>query len=349
MTIAVHFSSSEDFYFHCFTAMIQQQPETKFIFISSDFALLKSFTFPNVKTYTIGSALKNIVLKKYWHNRAINAVLKKENPDFFFGTYGISPLTSISQNIIYLENESSFDDNTFKQSISKWSSVIVPNEYVKAKFVESFPDSASDIIKLPKGSHTIPSLDKYAVGTIKKKLVGDKAYFFVDASEASEPIIIQALQSFSAFKKWQHSSFNLILICHNNQVNRISDKLTSYKYRDDVCILSGSDNNDIYDLMSEAYAIIFLCPKNNISKRMAYSYITNVPLLIEESKYHESSFGNSVLFYSLNNLSEKMILIYKNENLRNDLILKAAEQGKELTWDKISSNLWATISKKLEK
>ena len=349
MTIAVHFSTSEDIYFHCFITMARQQPETKFIFISSDIALLKQISFPNVKSFPVGGAFKNIIFKKYWIHRGVKAILEKEKPNFFFGKHDISPLCSETNNIIYFEEKNLYGKKKFIKSIQSVSAVLVPNEFVKTKLAESFPHSRPDFILLPSGAYAIPSLENHAIENIKKKWADNKEYFFLDSSDVNEQQIIQALQSFSAFKKWQHSNFKLALFCPKELLKNISDKLSSYKYREDVFLLTDKESKEIDSLIAASYAVIFLNTRNNISNRMLYSYLINVPILINENEYHQSYFQDAVLYYKENTLSEKMILIYKNEMLRNELIVKLREKSKELTWDKISYNLLRAINNKIEK
>jgi glycosyltransferase involved in cell wall biosynthesis len=65
--------------------------------------------------------------------------------------------------------------------------------------------------------------------------------------------------------------------------------------------------------------------------------------VITESDYIQSTFSDNVLYFSGKELSEKMILLYKNESLRSDLIERAAAYSETVSWEKIAEKIWNEI------
>ncbi|MBA3673452.1 MAG: hypothetical protein H0W75_00590 [Chitinophagaceae bacterium] len=58
--------------------------------------------------------------------------------------------------------------------------------------------------------------------------------------------------------------------------------------------------------------------------------------------------NNSALYFNYNeykDIADKMMLIYKDENLRKQLIEKAEVQVKKYSWDRAAILLWKSIEK----
>ncbi len=160
-----------------------------------------------------------------------------------------------------------------------------------------------------------------------------KEFFMCNAQGKTYDILMGLLKAFSTFKKWQHS--NMKLLIYGNiffeQKQEWQEKLSTYKYRDDVVLLRESEVNNHKALLASAYAFIhtplfdedvlpllqaLACETPGIYfiSKSAKEYAEDAAIWIEAANYEQ--------------LGGKMILLYKDEALRNDLIEKGKGQTK---------------------
>lgn len=90
---------------------------------------------------------------------------------------------------------------------------------------------------------------------VKDTYTGGREYFLFAGDIFPPDHIIILLKAFSHFKKWQLSNMKLVLAGKaNKKTAKLKDKLTTYKYREDVVIIE-NPSPDISDtLLQAAYA-----------------------------------------------------------------------------------------------
>lgn len=133
------------------------------------------------------------------------------------------------------------------------------------------------------------------------------------------------LKAFSIFKKWQQSNMKLLIIVNNKNATILSKLISNYKYRSDVQTIENS-HTKINEIRFSAYAAIFLNTKGLFSMK-AMSFLENeIPIFMATEESYNFSFEKCSLFFYNNeqSIAENLILLYKDEMLRNRLI----ENGK---------------------
>jgi glycosyltransferase involved in cell wall biosynthesis len=155
--------------------------------------------------------------------------------------------------------------------------------------------------------------------------------FFMLAEELlQEEQLLDLLRAFSLFKKRQQTNMKLVIpFSLQENLRDFTNKLATYKFREDVVITGSISVEKRYRLAAAAYALIATDPFGNLEARVVEALQLEQPLLIPRLPGAEELAGPSALYTEPNNLqdfADKMMLVYKDEMLRSQLILQGKEQ-----------------------
>ncbi len=171
-------------------------------------------------------------------------------------------------------------------------------------------------------------------------------YFINPQSFNSIDDILQLLKAFSGFKKWQQSGMKLVLTGKLYVPSSDwEEKLGTYRYREDVLVNNNIQEEEKAKLLAGAYACIHLPKKDNDLLPLLQSLQCHTPVLTTEAVSAKEYVVNAGLTTTdtLSDITQQMILMYKDENLRGKLVENCALQTKELSKEKASQALEAII------
>jgi glycosyltransferase involved in cell wall biosynthesis len=106
----------------------------------------------------------------------------------------------------------------------------------------------------------------------------------------------------------------------------ILDKLSSYKYREDVVLVPMPDDGQWHALLAAAYALVYL-PAYTHAAPVANAMQAQVPVIIHDNQANHAIWGDAVLYSKPEDtahLSQQLIHLYKNESSRSNMIARAA-------------------------
>jgi glycosyltransferase involved in cell wall biosynthesis len=171
-------------------------------------------------------------------------------------------------------------------------------------------------------------------------------YFINPQSFDNMDDILNLLKAFSGFKRWQQSGMKLILTGKLFvPPSDWEEKLGSYKYREDVLIYNNLQEQEKAKLLAGAYACIHLLKKDNDVLPLLQSLQCHIPVITTEAasaKEYVASAG-LVTTNTLSEITQQMILMYKDEDLRSKLAENCALQANELSKERSLQALEAII------
>ncbi len=174
-----------------------------------------------------------------------------------------------------------------------------------------------------------------------------KEFFFISRDFKSTDAVLNVLKAFSGFKKWQHSTMKLIIAGHLFiPPDDWNEKLSTYKYREDVVFYSRLTEQQKANLFAAAYASIHLPETDAAILPLLYAMQCHTPVIASETasiKEYAATAILTVLPEDADDLAQKMILIYKDENLRSKLIAASALQAGEYTEAQAGGALQSSI------
>lgn len=358
----IHFLSEEkEKYFirEVFSRIIRTHPKNQFIFISeNDSALFSSSE--NVTHINIGVAPKNLLKFLVWFHLATKKILKEYKADLFISDELVSLITKTPQilispdlSIIKSPDNLNRSHNQFYKKftirfLKKAKSIIVFSNYDAKLIKDNFKVESDKIHVIYYGTnYNIIPINSDEREVIKEKYAEGNEYFIYSGTISPDKNLINLLKAFSSFKKRQRSSMQLI-IAGNPGINyaQFVELHRLYKFNKEVKIFSDISASAIEKVMAASYAMLSPSLHESSAPELLKAMKCKIPVIASSSGAMPELGADAALYFNGENykdISEKIMLIFKDENLRKELIEKGNEQVKRFDWNVSAELLWEKI------
>ena len=351
------------FIYETFTRIAKQHPEHEFIFIFDQPFDEAFITSENIIPVVAGPAAKYPLLWKYWYDIKIPALLKKYKADIFVSPDGFCSLKTKVPQCIVLHDLAFLQQPLFikkshavwlKKStanfLSKAVTIVATTTYLKQELIERFAaDDAKIEVVYGAGSNLYKPLLTDNKIEIKNKYTDGKEYFIYAGSIAADKNLLMLLKAFSVFKKRQQTNMKLVLTGKVAATYESFKKdLQSYKYRNDVLLLENLPTNELVNIMGAAYGFIHSSLVETFVVSVIEAMQCDVPVIAAATNSLQEIINDAAIFVdgaSHTAIAEQMMLLYKDERLRNDLIIKGRKVAANYNWDTTANLLWKSIQK----
>ena len=108
---------------------------------------------------------------------------------------------------------------------------------------------------------------------------------------------------------------------------------------------------DLAELMAGAYALVYPSFFEGFGVPVIEAMKSGVPVLTSAQTSMQEVAGDAGLYFDPHrhqDIAEKLMLIYKDENLRMKMINAGLEKARHFTWERTASLLWESIMRALE-
>ena len=160
------------------------------------------------------------------------------------------------------------------------------------------------------------------------------------------------LRAFSIFKKKQKSNWKLVLAGRLAwKYKHFVESLKTYKYRDDVVLTGYLDEEELVRVVGSAYALIYPSFWEGFGVPVLEAMKCNVPVITSESSAMQEIAKDAALYANPadhNDIAEKMVLLYKDESLKSQLVQRGVMVGQQYSWDRSAKLLWQVIIKAIK-
>ena len=127
-----------------------------------------------------------------------------------------------------------------------------------------------------------------------------------------------------------------------------TQSLHTYKYRTDVVHLENIEEPGMAKLTASAYALVYPVFFDGFSAPVIEAMQCKVPVITSVNSSMQEIAGDAALYAdpgSYYTLAELLMRLYKDENLRDELIKKGEIIAYQYNWDKTADLLWHSIQK----
>lgn len=350
------------YYIHeIFSRIVKDHPEHEFIFIFDRPYDPKFIYGKNVIPVVAGPAARHPVLWKWWYDVKVPAIVKKYKADIFVSCDGYCSLTStIKQSLVIHDlaflHYPAFIPKTYAyylkrytpKFISKAAQLITVSEFSKKDIIEQYKTDPQKIAVIHNGAkpvfHPLTPDEKEAV---KNRYTEGKEYFIYTGSVHPRKNLINLLKAFSVFKKKQKSSWKLVIAGRLAwKYKSFVDGLQSYKYRNDVIMTGYLPEEELMQLLGASYALVYPSLWEGFGVPVLEAMQSGVPVVTTINSAMQEITGGAALYTnpeSFEDIADKMILLYKDERLRKELIEKGRKKSEEYSWDESAEKFWANI------
>jgi glycosyltransferase involved in cell wall biosynthesis len=199
---------------------------------------------------------------------------------------------------------------------------------------------------------TFIPLDREEKNRVKKNYTEEKEYFLYAGAVHPRKNLLNLLKAFSIFKKRQGSNFKLVLAGRLAwKYDAFIESIKTYKYRDDVVLTGYLEENELTRLMASAYALVYPSLLEGFGMPVIEAMRCHVPVITSAGTAMEEVASGAALLADPtdhNDIAEKMMLLYKDEKLRDQLIEKGKTVFPLYSWDHAAHQLWECIVKAVE-
>ncbi|MGV3657336.1 MAG: glycosyltransferase family 4 protein, partial [Chitinophagaceae bacterium] len=255
-----------------FSRIATQHSEHRFYFLF-DRPVHPSITLPpGVMPVVVGPPARHPLLWKWWYDVAVPRVLKKIKADVFLSPDGFLSLTTkVPQCLVlhdlgflhftegYQKSHLHFYKYYTPRFLKKAATIATVSKFSKADILEQYKIAADKISVVYSAAKPVfVPLPWQEHAAVKEKYTEWKEYFIYVGAIHPRKNLINLLKAFSKFKKWQRSSFKLVLAGRLAWKNdEFLQLLKTYKYRADVVLLNYVDEEELARLVGAAYALVY--------------------------------------------------------------------------------------------
>ena len=371
MTIAVntrfllqdHLEGVGYFIYETFKRITAHHPEHEFIFIF-DRPFDERFVFgKNVTAVVTGPPARHPLLWKLWYDLRIPSMLKKHKADVFVSCDGFCSLASKVPQCLVLHDLAFLHHPSFiKRSHLLYYKKNTPKFLEKAKTIATVSEfSKKDILahyKIESNKIDVvfsAARDIFHPGSeeekasVKNKYTEGKEYFLYTGAIHPRKNLMTLLKAFSAFKKRQQTNMKLILTGRLAwKYGSFTESMKTYKYRNDVIMTGYVQEEELVKITGAAYGLIYPSLFEGFGVPVLEAMQCDVPVITSAASPMQEIAKDAALYADANSftdIADKMMLLYKDENLRKQLIEKGRQTARQYSWDKTADLLWASILK----
>ena len=357
-----HEEGYRNFIYECFSRITRQQTQHTFIFIF-DRPFDPSLIFSeNIIPVIIGAKARYPLWWWVWYNIKVPLVLKKYKADVFISTDGFcSSFTKIPQCLVmhdpaflyyprfFKKNNLFFNKKITTACLKKAKIICTWSEFSKKDINETYKIDERKIEVVYTGvSELFTPLEFEEREKIKDQYADGNEYFLFTGIINTEKNLIDLLKAFSIFKKRQKSSMQLLVANSFANKDEFAESLRLFKYREDVKLLGHLSQIESAKITAAAYVIIYLSFVRALYMPLIEAMKTNVPLITNNTYVISEICGDAALYANFDDhkdIADKIMLIFKDETLRTELILKGKKQVNKYSWEKTCLLLWQSIVK----
>lgn len=181
---------------------------------------------------------------------------------------------------------------------------------------------------------------------IKKQYSQSNEYFLVWYDPHNKENLFDILKAFSIFKKWQKSSMQLLIVTKSALKPVVLQRLHLFMYTQDVKIIKHP--HDFPKITASAYAVIDFSYYESFGIHSLQAMKYGVPVITCNEGAMLEICGDAALYVSPNkhsDLAEKMMMIFKDEKLRSELIEKGSKTAQKYSLEKTTALFFESILK----
>ncbi|OSZ73875.1 hypothetical protein CAP36_17930 [Chitinophagaceae bacterium IBVUCB2] len=350
-----------------FSRIVRNHPEHLFVFIF-DRPYDERFVFEkNVTPVVIGPAARHPLLWKYWYDIKVPPVLRKYKADVFVSCDGFCSLrTKVPQCLVIHDlaflhypsfNKKShllFYKKYTPKFLEKAASIATVSAFSKKDIIDSYKilDEKIEVVYSAAKKIFKPISDEAKL-SIKNKYTEGKEYFVYTGAVHPRKNLMNLLKAFSVFKKRQKTNMKLLLAGRLAwKYESFTEDLKSYKYRNDVVMTGYIEEAELVKITGAAYALVYPSLLEGFGVPVIEAMNCNVPVITSANSAMQEIAKDAALYSkpeSHIDIADKMMLLYKDENLRQELIEKGNRIAQEYSWDRTATLLWQSILKAVNK
>ena len=343
--------------------IVRAHPEHEFFFFF-DRAYDPMFVFaPNVTPVVVPPQARHPVLFYLWFEWSIPYMLRKYKIDLFLSTDSFMSLSTNVPTCLVIHDlafEHYPEHYVLAQRLywkhysplfaKKATRLATVSTFSKDDIVQHYGIRPENIDVVYNGAHKEYRVLTNAEREATKAKYADGCEYFVFAG-ALHPRknIVNLLKAFVLFKKRQPTNMKLVIVGRLAwKYEEVEQMKQEMPFKDDVKWVGYMNIDELSMVTGGAYAMVYASLFEGFGIPILEGLQCDVPAIVSNTSSMPEVAGDAALLVDPNNpedIATKMHQLYKDEALRNKLIINAREQRKKFAWELSAQKLWDCMMK----
>ncbi len=230
--------------------------------------------------------------------------------------------------------------------------IITVSEHSKAEIIATYqiPPEKISVVYNGANQHYKP-LSFEEKEKVKNQYSSGSEYFVFAGALHPRKNIVNLLLAFAQFKKRQQSNMKLLIIGRFAwHAENIKKTMQEHPFRHDVIHYDYMQVDELSKVIGAAYCLTFVSLYEGFGIPILEAIQCQVPGIVSNSSSLPEVAGDTALYVDptdVDDITNQMCIIYKNENLREQLASKCVTQAQKFDWKK-SAVLFYDIAIKSE-
>lgn len=344
-----------------FSRIAKNHPEHDFYFFF-DRPFDKVFMYaPNIHPVIIKPQARFPFAWTVWYNWMLPVYLKHIKADVFVSADGFCSLTTkvpqcmVVHDLAFLHYPQfiakahlGFYQKNTKRFLNKAKVVVTVSAFSKEDIIRQFQVPATKLHVVGNAVNVVFQPIDYAESEkIKEKYTAGAEFFLYSGSIHPRKNLINLLKAFSQFKKRLRSNMKLVIAGRLAwKTEEFTKLLSTFKFRQDVVLTGYINRQELALLTASAYAMVYPSYFEGFGVPPLEALQCSVPAIVSNTSAMPEVGGDAYLYInpeSVEDIADKMMLIYKDEALRSRLIANGKERVNLYNWDEAAEKMWQCI------
>ncbi|MCB0663189.1 MAG: glycosyltransferase family 4 protein [Saprospiraceae bacterium] len=341
--------------------MVTKHPEHEFYFLfdrpyDEDFVFAK-----NVHPIVVAPPARHPVLFYLWFEWRVPAVLKKIKADVFVSMDNFCSLKAkiptllIIHDLAYLH----FPEQIQKKDlwfyryytpkyIQKADRIVTVSAFTKQDLLENFPVNPEKVDVACNGCSTnFRPLNPESVDYIRREVSNGKPYFIYVGAIHPRKNVGRLIMAFNRYKKQTGASTKLLIIGRKAWMTKEAQKaFKESAWKNDILFKGFVPREKLPVYIGAALAMVYVSLFEGFGIPILEAMHAEVPVITSNVSSMPEVAGEAGLLvdpYDVESITEAMILIEEDVELRLELVKKGRQQRQNFTWNKASDIVFNNI------
>jgi len=341
----------------------KNNPDIKFYFIF-DRPFSEEFIFSkNIEPVVCFPPSRHPLLWYWWFEFSLPNVLKKIEPDLFFSPDGYLSLSTkvpsfpVIHDINFMHDSYSLPKSSliyykhfFPRFARKAKRIITVSEFSKTDIAKSFQIDENKIDVAYNGVSDFFSVcTEKECSDFKTRFTQGKDYFVYAGSINPRKNIASLCLAFEEFKNMTQSPAKLLIVGKKMYGGSdIENVLMKMHYSKDVIFTGRLSDEDLKIALSAALALVYIPFFEGFGLPIVEAMKAGTAVITSHVSALPEIGSDAVMYvdpHSIASISQELVKIFENKEVRNMYIQKGFERAKLFHWDKTAEIVWNTLIK----
>lgn len=332
--------------------LVNNYPQHEFLFLYDRPYDQPLIQHPQISHQVVGPATRHPLSLAIWYHVKATRLVRRWKADVWLQPYGFGSFYSKVKQLLIVHDLAAihlpkaipwyhrWHYRLFtKKVLQKAAMIATVSESTRQDMQQQFPFLQNATIPLLPGAarNIFRPADWETNQQTKNQFTGDCEYFLVSGSIHPRKNLLTLLKGFSLFKKWQHSNMKLVIAGRWAwQTADTQEKISTYKYRNDLVITGYIPEQTLANLTAGAYAMVYPSLLEGFGLPLLEAMQSGVPVIASDQQALRETGGTAACYFDANSaesLAEQMKKVYRNEAWKNQLIQAGIQQAASYSWE----------------